>query len=92
MSDLKRSCPACGSYSSSVGIDFRNGDPCRYCGLSANAAFELDQAKERGAQQSAIDMAAKASARADIAEREVQRLRGLLDEISWVVERRDKPE
>jgi hypothetical protein len=86
VSDLKRSCPACGTHSSSVGIDFRDGNPCRYCGLPAEAAFQLDAARERGASQAAVEMAAQAEARAAVAEAEVARLRAVLDEIRWAAE------
>lgn len=92
VSDLKRSCPACGTHSSDVGYDFINGDPCRFCGLPAEAALALDVAKARGAQQSILDMAAKAEARAGKAEAEVVRLRELLREILWAAERADRDE
>lgn len=83
MSDIKRTCPACDSWTSSVGIAFRDGEPCPYCGLPAEAVEALDRAAERGAEQSMVDMAAKAEVRATNAEAEVRRLRGLLREILW---------
>ena len=79
-----------GPDATNVGIDFSQGDPCRYCGLPADAAFELDLARERGANKATVDMAAKAEARAAVAEVEVARLRGLLREIGWSVERAEK--
>jgi hypothetical protein len=39
MSDLTRTCPNCGSHTSSVGAAFAEGEPCPYCGAEAN----LDQ-------------------------------------------------
>lgn len=89
MSDLKRNCPACGTRSSDVGYDFLEGRPCRFCGLPAEAASAFDAARARGAEQALVDVAAKAEARAARAEAEVDRLRGLLVEIQWAVERVD---
>lgn len=90
MSDIKRSCPACDAYTSNVGIAFRDDQPCPYCGLPAEAALQLDLARERGAQRETLEMAAKAEARAARAEAEVARLRGLVNEILWTAERADK--
>lgn len=90
MSDLKMLCPACDSYSSSVGIGFRDEGKCPFCGLPVEAMLALEKASARGAQDSAIKMAAEAEARASRAEAEVVRLRGLLHEIGWTVERVEK--
>lgn len=35
MSDLKRSCPACKSWTSEIGEAFRDGEPCPVCGAPA---------------------------------------------------------
>ncbi len=47
-------CPGCQSHSSDILNDFTDGVPCRYCGLSAAAAFEI-----QGVRQSRADDALK---------------------------------
>ena len=81
MSDLKRSCPACEAWTSSVGAAFRDGESCPYCGLPAEAAFQFDRAVARGADEQLAERFAKAEGRAAKAEAEVARLRALLREV-----------
>jgi hypothetical protein len=92
MSDLKVTCPACDSYSSSVGIGFRDEGKCPFCGLPVEAFVALEKARARGAKDSIVKMSAEAEARAARAEAEVGRLKGLLSEIRWTVERAEKGE
>jgi len=37
----KAECPGCGACTSGVLADDQNGEPCRYCGLSAQARAEV---------------------------------------------------
>jgi hypothetical protein len=60
---------------------FNEGESCPYCGLSAAAAAEVISASHRGADEALVESTAKAIQRADVAEREVQRLRRKLNEV-----------
>jgi hypothetical protein len=40
MSDLKMTCPGCDAHTSAVGIAYRDGDPCPYCGLPAEETLQ----------------------------------------------------
>ncbi len=74
----KRECPACDSCTSSVLSAFAQGQPCPYCGLSAEAADELEAARVRGASEALVASTAQALRRAEVAETEALRLRGLI--------------
>jgi hypothetical protein len=39
-------CPGCQTYSSSVAMEYANGQPCPSCDLSALAAYEIENARE----------------------------------------------
>jgi hypothetical protein len=68
MSDLKRICPGCDSWTSAIGAAFRDGEPCPYCGLPAEAAHLIDEAQERNVSQKVLDRLAAAEIRAAKAE------------------------
>jgi DNA repair exonuclease SbcCD ATPase subunit len=81
MSDLKRSCPGCDAWTSSVGAAFRDGEPCPYCGLPAEAAHAIDEARERHASEVVVKRLADAEVRAAKAEAEVDRLTSILNRV-----------
>lgn len=67
----KMTCPGCDSHSSSVLADFERGDRCRFCGLSAEAAQEIMDIREKRAN-AAVEAAFKdLRVRLDKAEREL---------------------
>ena len=85
MSDLKRSCPACDAHTSAIGAAFRDGEPCPYCGLPAEAAAAFDRAVTRGADEDMAQRAAQAEQRAAVAEARVAMLQARLDRIAALV-------
>lgn len=70
MGDFKMECAGCGSWTNSVGLAMRDGEPCPYCGLSAEVQIAVSAARERNADQSLIDERVEAEKRAMKAERE----------------------
>ena len=81
MSDLKRSCPACDSHTSAIGAAFRDGEPCPYCGLPAEAAHAIDAAQERHVSEEVLKRLAAAEVRAVNAEAEARRVNAILDSL-----------
>lgn len=51
MSD-KMECPGCNSYTSSVLFNVSRGEPCPYCGLSADSLVEILSVREMRANSS----------------------------------------
>lgn len=88
MSDIKRTCPACDSWTSAVGEAFRDGEPCPYCGLPAAAAHLIDEARERKVGDDVLSKYAAAEVRAAEAEAEVRELRDALDSIYRIASRK----
>lgn len=86
MSDIKRECPGCDSWTSAVGEAFRDGDPCPYCGLPAEAVRLIDEARERHVSEDLITRYAAADERARKAETEARRLRLVLNNIQRFVD------
>ncbi len=43
----RATCPVCGSYSSTVLYDLRNGDKCRFCGCSNNLLEDYQEILNR---------------------------------------------
>jgi hypothetical protein len=78
-------CPACDVETSSILAGFRDQGQCPNCGLSAAAAEELVAAKRRGAEFFLVVQAAQAECRAQEAEREVARLRVVLERVRRVL-------
>lgn len=85
MSDLKRECPACGSWTTSVGIAFRDGDECPYCGLPADTADLIDKAREKGLSKKLTEALAAAEVRAVKAETERAEMASQLARIRSIV-------
>ena len=80
MSDLKTTCPACDSWTSEVGRALRDGEPCPYCGLPAEAAETVMEARKLA--RSALERMARAEARAAMAEKRLGHLLGTLGAIA----------
>lgn len=85
MSDLKMVCPACDSWTSSVGIAFRDGEPCPYCGLPADTARVVIEARARRADEDLVARVLEADQRAVKAEAEAAVLRARLNEVRRAV-------
>ena len=85
MSDIKRSCPGSNSWTSSVGIAFRDGEPCPYCGLPAEAVALLDAAAERGLERAVVDRLAAAERDLAGVRAENRRLLAALQSIEFAV-------
>lgn len=81
MGDMKRSCPGCEAWTSSVGLAFRQGEPCPYCGLPAEAARLIDEAQERNVSAKLTQRLIEAEKRAAKAEGAAAELRSLLASI-----------
>jgi hypothetical protein len=86
VSDLKATCPGCESWTSAVGLAFREGRPCPECGLSALAALEVTAAKKRGADAKLVERIVKletelavAKDRYRTAEYKLEQIQGALD-------------
>ena len=71
----KTECPACGSHTSSIYDAFKRDEECPYCGLPAEAAKAINEARERGADKQLVDRALAAEKRAAEMETELRRLR-----------------
>lgn len=85
MSDLKKSCPACNAWTSSVGIAFRDGEDCPYCGLPAEAAELIEKARDRNVAETVLERLALAERRAATAERKARQLQSALNAISRTI-------
>lgn len=95
MSD-KMTCPGCDAHSSTVLSRFNDGQPCKFCGLSAPAALEILAVRERQADAELTAKLEEALKRADKAEDQVRRLRihlnALLSKAHEVAREVDDPE
>lgn len=69
-------CPGCGAVSSSVLVKVMNGDPCPFCGLSADAVLEIGGVRRKRADEELKERLATALAELDRAKAEAARLRG----------------
>ena len=79
MSD-KMTCPGCDSHTSGVLAAFNDGEPCPYCGLSAETTLEL-----RAVRRSHADEALKTKCEQLLKERdEAQR------ELQWAKQRLER--
>lgn len=65
-------CPGCDSESSSVLSAFRDGDPCPFCGLSAQAAAEIDRIHQTRADEALKTQVKTAIKERDAAQREAR--------------------
>lgn len=81
----KRQCPACLSWTSGVLAAFRDGLPCPYCGLPADAAANFARAQEVGVEKAIVERAIAAEMRAVKAEARVVELTEILARVREVV-------
>lgn len=69
-------CPGCGGYSSSVLGRVRDGEPCPFCGLSAQAILEINEVRAKKADEGLKARLEEALKRVDKAETEAAKIRG----------------
>lgn len=84
MSD-KMTCPGCDAHTSSVLAAVERGDPCPYCGLSAETIERVRQAQARFGETVLTEQLTAALKRAEAAESEARDLRKKLDRIVTAV-------
>lgn len=92
----RMTCPGCDAHSSTVLNRFRDGAPCKFCGLSAEAALEIIAVHEKRADAELKAQLVEALKRADKAEDQARRLRvhlnNLLSTARSVSEEMDDPQ
>ena len=71
-------CPGCGSYTSSVLAKVEQGEPCPYCGLSADAIGEIRSVRRKRADEDLKGRLEKALVERDRAVTEAAKLRSAL--------------
>lgn len=86
MSDLKRTCVACGAWTTSVGIAYRDGEPCPTCSLPNDAAVAIETARDRAVNDDLIQRCIEAEKRAVKAEAAAYRLKILLRDMKTLLE------
>jgi len=77
----KKFCPACESYTSSLAAAFRKGEPCPYCGLAADVAAAVEDAREHNVSEKIIERAINAEKRASEALHRARRAESALTSI-----------
>lgn len=77
----KMTCPACDSHSSSVLNAFEEGRPCPNCGLSAQAALEIQMVRQRRADEDLKAKLETAIKERDEAQRELRWAKQRLEQI-----------
>lgn len=82
---LRAWCPACDGETSTLKSAFDHGEPCPYCGLSADAAAYILDLREHGAEALTLEHLAKAERRAERAEAAEREVRGRLNQIRQLV-------
>ncbi len=88
----KMTCPACNAHTSSVFAAFEEGRPCPNCGLSAEAALEIDGVRQRRADEQLKAQAETAIKERDAAQRELRLVKARLERITNLVGRPLKDE
>ena len=71
-------CPGCGAYSSSVLIKVSDGEPCPFCGLSADAILEISSVRRVKADEALRQQLEKVLVERDRAVTEAAKLRNAL--------------
>jgi hypothetical protein len=74
-------CPGCGNYLSDILAAFRDGQPCPRCGLPADTARQVHEARRKGVDEETERRYLDALKRAIAAEAEARDLRERLDVI-----------
>ena len=83
----KTTCPGCDSYLSDITRAFDAGEPCPVCGLSAQAAFEIEAVRMKRGDESLKQQLEEALIRAGKAETEARRATRRLERIKYELER-----
>ena len=83
----KMTCPACNSHTSSALAAFEEGRPCPYCGLSAEAALEIDGVRQQRADEDLKSRLETAIKERDAAQRELRLVKARLERITELVGR-----
>jgi hypothetical protein len=81
VSDIKRECPVCRSYTSSVGIAVANDEPCPRCGTPAAVIREIDATRARLGDEQLKQQVEELLVAAGRTTRELERLRSFV----WAV-------
>jgi tRNA C32,U32 (ribose-2'-O)-methylase TrmJ len=84
-------CPVCDSHTSSVRRAVLDGEPCPYCGASADLIAQVNDLRARNVEESLVVQLTELRSRAEKAEAEVGRLRGVLSSVRWELDRLDQP-
>lgn len=87
----KMTCPACTARLSDIRRAFLSGEPCPNCGLSADAALQIDSIKASMADEAVKQQAQEAIERADRAEAEVKRLERIVARMRWALSDDEDP-
>jgi hypothetical protein len=91
----KMTCPGCGTHTSSVLAAFEEGRPCPNCGLSAEAALEIQAVRLKRADEELKTRLETAIKERDEAQRELQwakqRLEKVGETLSEAVDRTKQP-
>jgi uncharacterized membrane-anchored protein len=77
----KMECPGCEAETSSVLGAVKRGEPCPYCGLSADAIEAVTEARKRHGETQMVAQLAAALKRAETAEARAAHLSRALDTI-----------
>ena len=85
----KMSCPGCGSYGSDVQADYSEGNPCRHCGLSHDAAAEILAVQGSRADEAIKKQLTEALKAKGIAEAKLRKAEHRLEAIKEALEAED---
>ena len=91
MSDLTKTCPVCDASTSAIGMAYRNGDPCPYCGTSEETAELIWGARDRLADQKLVDQLVATQAELQKLTIEVMRLRGFRRSLEGAIHELNAP-
>lgn len=78
-------CPGCGAHTSSVLAKVNDGEPCPFCGLSADAILEVAEVRRKAADEDLKARLEKALVDRDRALAEAAKLRNVLHDVRLAV-------
>jgi hypothetical protein len=81
----KMTCPACSAHTSSVLAAFEEGRPCPNCGLSAEAALEIEGVRQRRADEELKARLEVVVKERDAAQQELRLVKARLERITKLV-------
>lgn len=85
----KMTCPVCDSRTSAVLSGVREGSGCPYCGASASLIQQVDDLRNRNVESALVEQLVDLGSRAEKAEAEAARLRGILASLRHELDRVD---